>query len=80
MRDPVALQDVHQVLGGDVAGRAGRERATADAADRAVEDRCAVLQRSDRARHRRVPGVVEMDADRWPRTRQGAHQATDVPW
>src|SRR5262245_49674641 len=61
--DPLAVQEVDEVLRGDVPGGARRERAAADAADRRVEHRGARLEGDERVRIARAAGVVEVDAD-----------------
>ena len=62
--DPLALEQVEDVLGGDVAGRARRERAAAEAADRGVEQGRAGLHGRPCAGDARVARVVEVAADR----------------
>ena len=60
----LAVEEVDEVLGRDVARRVRGERAAAEAADGRVEQRRARLQARDRVRIARVAGVVEMEADR----------------
>ena len=62
--DSLAVEEVEHVLGGDVPGRARRERAAAEAADRGVEDGGSGLDRRPRARDAGVARVVEVAADR----------------
>ncbi len=59
-----ALEQVDEVLGGDVAGRVRGERAAAEAADRRVEDARARFQRGERIRVAGVARVVEVAAER----------------
>ena len=61
--DALAVEQVDEVLGGDVAGRARRERAAAEAADGRVEDRRAVLEPGERVRVAGVARVVQVQAD-----------------
>ena len=61
---PSRLEQVEDVLGRDVAGRARRERAAAEAADRRVEHGRAGLDRRPRVRDAGVARVVEVAADR----------------
>ena len=60
--DAAVAQQVHQVLGGDVAGGARRERAAAQPADRRVQPGDARLDRRVRAGQPGAAGVVEMPA------------------
>src|SRR5262249_14645549 len=62
--DPLPLEDVDDVFGRDVALRARRERAAADAADRAVDEGRARLERGEDTGERRSARVVQMDARR----------------
>ena len=59
----LAVEQVDEVLGGDVAGRARRERAAAEAADGGVEDRRAVLEAGERVGVAGVARVVQVQAD-----------------
>ena len=59
---PLALERVDEVLGGDVAGRPRRERASTEASDRRIQHRGARVERSERVRVPRVPRVVEVTA------------------
>ena len=61
--DPLAVEQVDEILGADVPGRARRERAAADAADRGVEHRRAGLERRVRVREAGVARVVQVHAD-----------------
>src|ERR1700759_2120155 len=57
----LALAEEHQVLELDIAGRARRERATTEAAERAVEDTCALVERSRRVGDAHAAGVVQVN-------------------
>ncbi len=74
----LALEQVEQVLGGDVAGRARRERAAAEAADRRVEQRRARLQPGVGVRVAGVARVVQVQADRDVAV-DGPQQPLDLP-
>ena len=58
------MEEVHEVLGRDVPGGAGREGASPEPADRGVEDGRPGLERRERVRVARAAGVVEVAADR----------------
>ena len=73
--DALAVEQVEHVLGGDVAGRARRERAAAEAADRRVEDRRARLDRRPGAGDAGVARVVEVAADRDAEDRDALERA-----
>ena len=64
--DTLAVEQVDEILGADVAGRARRERAAADAADRRVEHGRARLQRRVRVREAGVARVVQVHPDGAP--------------
>src|SRR5207237_7827237 len=57
-----ALEHEHQILGDDVAARAGRERAAAQPAHRAVEMAHALLVRGERVGEPEAARVVKMRA------------------
>ena len=59
---PLPVQEVDEVLGGDVAGGARRERAAAQPADGGLEDGRARLESRVGRREAGVPRVVEVDA------------------
>src|SRR6185437_9136102 len=59
-----ALAQEREVLEHDVAGSAGRERATAEAAERAVENPRAGVERRRGVGDAHAAGVVQMYADR----------------
>src|ERR671930_1182438 len=61
--DALALEEVDEILGRDVAARAGREWASAEAPDGGVEDGGAGLERSEGVRVARVARVVEVTTD-----------------
>ena len=58
------VQQIQQVLGGDVARGGGGERAAADTSRARVQRRGAALDRGDRIGVARVTGVMEMPAQR----------------
>ena len=60
----LALAQEHQVLEHHIAGGAGRERAAAEAAERAVENPRAGIERRGRIRNSHAAGVVQVHADR----------------
>src|SRR5216684_4854791 len=62
--ESLAFAQKHQVLEHDVAGGAGRERTAAEAAQRAVEDARAGIERCRRVRDAHASGIVQMHADR----------------
>ena len=62
--DAHVVQHVHDLLGGHVAGRAGRVRAAAEPADARVELGDAELQRGQDVGQRGAPGVVEVQQHR----------------
>ena len=62
--DPLPIERVYEVLGGDVPRRPRRERAAPEPADRGVEDARARLECSERVRVAGVTRVVEVPADR----------------
>src|SRR5207248_10780986 len=59
---PVAIEEVDEVLGRDVAGGAGREGAAAESADGGVEEPHARLERRVGVGEARVARVVQVDA------------------
>jgi hypothetical protein len=61
--DTFALKHPCEILGREVAGGAGRERASARAADRALEQRRVLVERRERVRHGGVAGVVQVHAE-----------------
>src|SRR4051812_21370546 len=60
--DAHRFEHEYQVLGDDVAARAGRERATPESAERAVEAAHAFLVRGERVGEAQAARVVEMGA------------------
>ena len=69
--DPLAVQQVDEVLRGDVPGRARRERAAADPSERRVQLTVAPASTAaDRVRIPRVARVVQVCADRYPESRR----------
>ena len=63
--DAHAVEQVDQVLGGQIAGRAGRVRAAARAAGRRVEAGDAVLQPGHHVGQRGAAGVMEVVGELW---------------
>src|SRR3954463_7227904 len=61
--DSLAMQEVDEVLGGDVPRRAGREGAAAEPSDRGLEDSRAGLQGGVGVGEPGIPRVVEVDPD-----------------
>src|SRR4051812_1224872 len=76
--DTFAVEEVDEVLGGDVAGRAGREGAAAQAADRRLEDRRTGLERRVCVGEPGVAGVVEVDADGHAEPLRGRHEVAGL--
>ena len=75
--DALAVEEVHEILGADVPGRAWRERAAADSTDGRVEHRRPGVEGGHRVGHAGVPRVVEVHADGRPE----AHTLADeVPY
>src|SRR6202008_4401209 len=77
--DPFAMEQVDKILGRDVPGGAGSKGAATEAAHRGREDRGAGLERSVRVRHRRVPRVVEVDADGHAEALRPSEEPTYLP-
>src|SRR5262249_30200300 len=75
----LALEQVDEILGGDVAGCARCEGAAADAADGPVEHSRARLDRCPGGCDRGVTRVVEMDADREAVSQRPVDQRTRLP-
>jgi len=76
--DPLAFEEVDEILGGDVAGRARSVGAAAEPADRGVQHGGARLDRRDRVGVAGVPGVVQVDADR-PAAGHPPDEVADLP-
>ena len=64
-RKSLALAQEHEILEHDIAGGAGRERAAAEAAERAVEHARAGIERGGRVRNAHAAGVMQVNADRF---------------
>ena len=78
-RNPHALQHVDHVLGCDIAGRAGRERAAAEPAGRAIDHANALLHPGVEIGQRLAVGVVEMHGEIGDRHGAG-DRAQHLPW
>src|SRR5918996_5332788 len=58
--DSLALEEVHEILGGDVAGCLRREGAPPEPSDRGVDERRSGLERREGVRVAGVPRVMEV--------------------
>ena len=58
------MQHEHEVIGGDIAGGVGSERAAADAADTGIDDLDAGVDGGERVGNPGVAGVVEVNPER----------------
>ncbi len=73
-RDAFVLEEPHEILCRDVARRAGRERAAAEAADRRVEDGGSRLERGEAVRVAGVARVVAVEAGGARQLDESAHR------
>src|SRR5579859_1732730 len=77
--DPLAVQQVDEVLRRDVAGRPRGERAAADSAHGRVEQARARLDRSVGVREAGIARVVQVHANGRPERADRGHEAADSP-
>ena len=75
--EPLPLQEPHERLGRDVARRSGRERASAQAGRRGVEDADAGLEPGGDVLERAAAGVVQVERDPLDRD-VSAHRLDDL--
>ena len=76
------MQQVEQVLGGDIPGCSGREGAAADSAHAGIENLDTRLGCGVRVRQPRVARIVEMAAELEPRecSAHSRHEVCDLRW
>src|ERR1700737_5012033 len=77
--DPLAVQQVDEILCRDVAGRPRGERAAADSADGRVEQGRARLDRRVGVGEAGIARVVQVRANGKPEGDDGGHEAADAP-